>query len=226
MSFGWPSTRPTRIRPAHVGDLPIFPIADNNQVAPRISFENVVVVGLSVEPDPSVSPERLDPAEIAALYLQHAEPLRRFLLGVVRNAAVASDLLQATFAKALERGHASDAATRKAWLYRVALNEALAWKRRRATGERVQQERVQQQAAWRSEHAASDCPLIAHETVERVRAAIAALPAEQASVVRMRIYEDMTFAEIAERTGVPLGTILGRMRRALAKLRDALGDEA
>ena len=44
------------------------------------------------------------------------------------------------------------------------------------------------------------------------------LPVEQRRVIRMRIYEDKTFAVIAEELGAPLGTVLTRMRLALRKL--------
>jgi RNA polymerase sigma-70 factor (ECF subfamily) len=43
-------------------------------------------------------------------------------------------------------------------------------------------------------------------------------------VVRKRIYEDKTFRVIAEEMGAPLGTVLTRMRSALAKLRKRLSD--
>jgi RNA polymerase sigma-70 factor (ECF subfamily) len=58
-----------------------------------------------------------------------------------------------------------------------------------------------------------------------VRKAVEALPAEQREVVRLRIDEEKTFAEIAALTGKPLGTILTRMRLATKKLADALRGE-
>ncbi len=57
---------------------------------------------------------------------------------------------------------------------------------------------------------------------ERVRAAVATLPPEQQQVVEMAYFAGLTQAEIAERVGIPLGTVKGRMRLAVAKLRDAL----
>ena len=61
--------------------------------------------------------------------------------------------------------------------------------------------------------------LVRAETIQLVRRAIRELPAEQQQVVRMRIYENKTFAVIAAELGIPLGTALGRMRTALIKLR-------
>jgi len=63
------------------------------------------------------------------------------------------------------------------------------------------------------------------EMAARVREALDELPAEQRQVVRMRVYEDKTFARIAEETNTPLGTVLTRMRLALKKLESRLGPQ-
>ena len=55
-----------------------------------------------------------------------------------------------------------------------------------------------------------------------VRKALGELPPEQSKVVWARMYEDKTFAQIAEESGLPLGTVLTRMRLALGKLRRTL----
>ncbi|MBW8883235.1 MAG: hypothetical protein JF612_00360, partial [Planctomycetia bacterium] len=46
----------------------------------------------------------LDSSIVAALYVEHGEELRRFLLGILRDAQLTSDVLQATFVKMVERG--------------------------------------------------------------------------------------------------------------------------
>ena len=71
---------------------------------------------------PDSSP--IDPSVVAALYVQHGEELRRFLLGILRDAQLASDVLQATFAKMVERGHETQAATRKGRSVSIAKDEA------------------------------------------------------------------------------------------------------
>lgn len=162
---------------------------------------------------------KLDPSLVAALYVDHGEELRRFLLGLLRDSQLAADVLQATFTKMVERGHETREESRKAWLFRVAYHEAMAWRRRQAVGDRI----VRKVA--RSENglsAAADEPLIRLEAVEGVRAAMEELPADQRQIVRMRIYEEKTFAVIAEELNIPLGTALGRMRAALIKLRGRL----
>ena len=160
---------------------------------------------------------KLDSAVVAALFEQYSDELLRFLVGVLRDHQLASDALQAAFTKMIERGHETSEESRKAWLFRVAYNQALAVRRRQKTGRNVL-ERV----AWSTDLYQSDDFLIRSESVAQVRAAIDELPPEQRCIVRMRIYEEKTFAVIADELKIPLGTALGRMRAALAKLRSWL----
>jgi RNA polymerase sigma-70 factor (ECF subfamily) len=60
------------------------------------------------------------------------------------------------------------------------------------------------------------------ERRERVQAALAALPAEQREAVSLAYLEGLSHSEIAERLGVPLGTVKSRMRIAYQKIRHAL----
>jgi len=166
---------------------------------------------------------RIDPAVVAALYLEHGEELRRFLHGLLRDAQLANDVLQAAFTRLVEVGHTTREESRKAWLFRVAYHEAMAVRRRENTGDRVVR-----RLAWSRDAAgqASDEPLLRIESVELVREALAELPPDQQRVVKMRIYEEKTFAVIAAELKIPLGTALGRMRDALAKLRTKLSPHA
>jgi RNA polymerase sigma-70 factor, ECF subfamily len=65
-------------------------------------------------------------------------------------------------------------------------------------------------------------------SAEEVRAAVDALPAEQRNAIELAYFNGRTYREIAGITGVPQGTVNGRMRLALVKLREALahGDAA
>lgn len=164
---------------------------------------------------------KIDSAVVAALLREHEDELRRFLTGVLRDSQLAGDAMQAALTKLVELGHTTEEETRKAWLFRVAFNEAMLLKRKEATGNRVL-ERV----AWTqsNEAARPEERLIRSETVEGVREALQQLPAEQAQIVRMRIYEEKTFAAIAEELKIPLGTALGRMRSAMKKLRSKLDE--
>lgn len=165
---------------------------------------------------------QLDPADVAQLYAQYAAELKAFLTGVLRNADWASEALQSTFVKAAEAGHTADPRTIKGWLFRVAYNEAMLLRRRQAVDHRATRK-----VAWQSnpESAAVDSDVLRQEVVERVRRGLETLPPDQRTVVRLRIYEDKTFAEIAEELGIPLGTVVTRMRAALQKLNRELGEQ-
>lgn len=165
---------------------------------------------------------RIDPALVAGLYLEHAEELRAFLIGVLRSGELASEVLQATFAKAVESGHTAREESLKGWLFRVAYNEAMLVRRR----QQLQGKSIRKLAWGRPEQQKTpDDHLTRWETVARVRKALDELPPEQQQVVRMRIYDEKTFAAIADELNVPLGTVLTRMRLALGKLATHLRSE-
>jgi RNA polymerase sigma-70 factor, ECF subfamily len=63
---------------------------------------------------------------------------------------------------------------------------------------------------------------IAAETAEQVRAAMAALPDNQAQIVRLAFFAEKPHAEIARELNIPLGTVKSRVRLALARLRGLL----
>lgn len=185
---------------------------------------------MNERPQPGVRQERcvsaaeegnLDPSIVAALYVEHAQELQRFLLGLLRDAQLAADVLQATFVKLAQRGHETREESRKAWLFRVAYHEAMAVRRREGVGDKVLR-----RVAWHSNGAAgpADEPLLRIEAVQAVQEALEKLPPEQRQVVRMRIYEEKTFAVIAKELKIPLGTALARMRAATIKLRVSLAE--
>ncbi len=171
---------------------------------------------------PTADETRLDPADVARLYLEHGEQLRRFIQGVLHDSQLTQDVLQVTFARMVERGHATREESRKSWLFRVAYNEALAVRRRAAVGGRVLEQLAR---GANSAAAAADEAALKYERVQAVKRALDRLPAAQRQVVRLRIYEEKTFAEIAELLDIPLGTALGRMRAALEKLRRLLAED-
>jgi RNA polymerase sigma factor (sigma-70 family) len=172
---------------------------------------------------------KIDPQVVAALYLDHADALRRFVMGVLGDAEAAADVLHATFAKLVELGHTVREEGYKSWLFTVAYNEAMAIRRRR-TVEANATRRIAADASAELETRGSqkgqsaEEHLIRWETVQQVRVAIENLPPEQREIVRLRLAEQKKFSEIAEQLQLPLGTVLSRMQLALAKLRKQLRD--
>lgn len=176
------------------------------------------------------SEEQFDPAGGSAWFAEFAGELRAFLLGVLRNDDLAGEALQATWVKAVEQGNSARTETRKGWLFRVAMNEALVLKRRAKIQEKSFRVLAQNDARRHESPGGSvtrnESPegfVLQSETVEQVRLALNDLPVEQGYVVRMRIYENKTFAAIADELNVPLGTVLTRMRLAMQKLQQRLG---
>lgn len=167
----------------------------------------------------SADGSRIDPATVESLFREYGEELQAFLQGVLRDPQAVNDAFQNTFAKMSEKGHEVRPESRKAWLFRVAFNEAMLLRRKSSTGERVLR-----RVAWTKEEleSPSDVRLIRHEECARVRAALDELPKDQQQVVRMKIYEEKTFAVIAAELKIPLGTALARMRAGLEKMRRKL----
>jgi RNA polymerase sigma-70 factor, ECF subfamily len=160
---------------------------------------------------------RLEPAVVAAFYNKHADELQRFLFGLLRDWQLVQDVLQTSFTRLMEQGHTSQESSRKAWLFRVAYHEAMLSKRKAGVHDRA----LRRIADGLSELAPDD-QLVRRETVEAVREGLQRLTPVQREVVQKRIYEGMTFAEIAQELDAPLGTVLGRMHSALRKLREGL----
>jgi len=165
----------------------------------------------------STPEKRLDSDEVAALYQQYETELRRFLWGVLKDPNLVEDTLQSSFKTLVEQGHNSQIETRKAWLFRVAYHEALSLKRQ----QKVQKQAFEQLQANVPSVESADW-LEQKETALAVRMAIESLSPELQQVLHLRIYEERTFAEIAQQLKIPLGTALGRMRNALTKLKQKL----
>lgn len=159
----------------------------------------------------------------AALYREHEQRLRRFVYGVVRDRMAADDIVQTTFSKAIQASADVDPAAWKSWLYRVAFNEAISWKRRVAVDRKATARLGEMQRGQTTEK--PNEPLATAETVEQVRRALQSLPARQRQVVLARIYDDKKFIEIAGELKTPLPTVLTWMRRALERLRRTLDRE-
>ena len=61
--------------------------------------------------------------------------------------------------------------------------------------------------------------MIRNQMIDKIRVLIEQLPADQKAVLKMRMYEELSFQEIADKTNVSINTALGRMRYALINIR-------
>ena len=166
-------------------------------------------------------------ADVLARWVrEHGGVVRAFLLGLVRRADVADDLLQDVFRRAWQaRGSYQEQGRERAYLLRIA--DRLVCDRGRRMGVEVN---VDEQAWQQLEpETGKDSPLDAmarHETSGELTAALAALSAPQRRVLLLRYFSDMDFATIAQQMEIPLNTALSHARRGLLALRKQLTEKA
>lgn len=157
------------------------------------------------------------------LVLRYHEPLSRYLRRLTGQVQAAEDLQQQTWLSVLEHIEKFDPSSAvggfKAWLFRIATNKTNdLW---RAKGrERAAHVELQQTAE-------SIVPDAGHriqgmEDEAALRDAISRLPEAQRQVLLLRYYSGLKFVEIAEILGCPLNTALGRMHKAMLKLKELM----
>ncbi|MEM6562462.1 MAG: RNA polymerase sigma factor, partial [Planctomycetota bacterium] len=108
----------------------------------------------------------------------------------------------------------------KAWLFRIASNKAYDIHRRGKRDRRATANLRLVRELTEADHASA--AVESSEDADRLHAAIDTLPDAQKQVVMLRYYSGLKFVEIAEMLGCPLNTALGRMHKAIKKLRGAL----
>ena len=146
--------------------------------------------------------------------------LRRFALGLTGSEDEADDLVQAACERAISRLDQWQAGPRiDSWLYRIA--QTIHIDRRRREGRRngyAASVRAVQGGEYDGEQAVH-----AHMTLNAVRRALAALPAEQQVVVTLICVEGYSYREASETLGLPLGTVTSRLVRGRMTLCRLLG---
>ena len=165
---------------------------------------------------------------------RHQERIFGYLMGMVRDRSIASDLFQETFLRAIQamnrkRGSYEQQGRWLARVMRIARNAALDHLRSRKKWQDVgSDDNDQGSTFWDrlpDEAPDADALLSRSDLWKEVEAAIEQLPPEQREVVVMRHQSELTFREIAELTGVSINTALGRMRYALINLRKLMEPE-
>ena len=142
------------------------------------------------------------------------------------NAADAEEAAQDGFVKAQRAlGRFRRGAPLRPWLLRIVANEAR--NRRRSAGRR---ERLVLLAAAESRPGdavpSPEAALVAREDQERLLAAVELLPDGHRDAIACRYFLDLSEEETAAALGVRRGTVKSRLARALARLRESLGEEA
>jgi len=160
--------------------------------------------------------QRGDDQAMAILFDRYSKIVYSVALRVLRDAASAEDILQEIFMQ-IWRNPNTFVATRGSlggWLAVVARNRSIDTLRRRRPTEQVE---TMQLASPGNLAVESERNFM----MEKARAAISHLPAEQRKTLEMAFFDGLTHSEIAEMTGDPLGTVKTRIRSALLTLRKA-----
>lgn len=139
-----------------------------------------------------------------------------------RNRALADDLVQDTLAKALDRhGQLRDPEALHAWLCSILAN---GWHDQlRGSRDTLDIDAIDEQELPAHGCPGEDC--LQNEIVRRVRQAVGQLPAGQREVVTLVDLEEFSYAEVATILEIPIGTVMSRLSRARATLRDSLREQ-
>ncbi len=157
--------------------------------------------------------------QLQHLYDAHAQALYAFLLNFTRDEADTRDLLQEVFVKlARQPGLLDGVLEERAFLIRLAHNAAIDLIRRRSARERSHDQLAAESVALFAASADADEQAFR----DALAAALAELPPEQRAVVHLKLWEDLTFEEIAGVLGIPPNTAASRYRYGLDKLRACL----
>ncbi len=170
-----------------------------------------------------------DESALKALILRHEQKIFTYILTSVKNRELAEDLFQDTFIKVintLRAGAYKDEGKFAQWVMRIANNLKIDYFRK-----------AQRMPAYESngefdifdtlgvEDPSVEQKMIQEQIYSDIQDLLQYLPEEQREVLEMRIYQDISFKEIAELTNVSINTALGRMRYALINLRKLVAEK-
>jgi RNA polymerase sigma-70 factor (ECF subfamily) len=167
--------------------------------------------------------QKRDPHALAELYDRYGRLAYSLILRVVRDGAIAEDLVQETFLRVWNRVQGFDAERGSIgpWLLAVARNRAIDYLRSAGGRERnaLEFEETDHPALYTDmEH-----DLLVSDGARRVKAAMERLPSNHRQVIELAYFEGLSQTEMAERMGQPLGTVKTWVRTALQSLREDLG---
>jgi RNA polymerase sigma-70 factor (ECF subfamily) len=169
--------------------------------------------------------QRGDARAFEAIYDRHGTAAFSLAYRIAGNRAAAEDIVQEAFLSVWRSSvrYSPERGNLRSWLLSVVHNRAIDALRRSVahTRKEVDAEGVEERVAAPE---LTDAEAFRREEAQTVRFAMDQLPAEQLKVVELAYFGGFTHSQIAEMLGMPLGTVKGRMRLALEKMRDGLGE--
>lgn len=148
--------------------------------------------------------------------LDDAYTLAYFLM---RDKADAEDAVQECYRRALRHFDNWRGPAIKPWLLAIVRNVCYSELARRGRREAPADcERLAEQSFWQEPQVLPDSEMVNRQQGAAIRQLVDSLPAQFREVIVLRGFEDMSYREIAEVAGVPLGTVMSRLARARALL--------
>jgi RNA polymerase sigma-70 factor, ECF subfamily len=167
--------------------------------------------------------QRRDPQALAELYDRYGKLAYSLVLRVVRDQAIAEDLVQETFLRVWNRVNSvdSDKGSIGPWLLAIARNRAIDYLRSSAGRERkaVELDEIDHAPLYREMEAG----ILISDQARRVKLAMDKLAPNYRTVMELAYFEGLSQSEMAAKMGQPLGTIKTWVRTALQSLREDLG---
>jgi RNA polymerase sigma-70 factor (ECF subfamily) len=152
--------------------------------------------------------------EFASFWEQTRDRVRAYMFCACSNGSDADDLAQECFLRALRNwGRFEGKGSRQAWLFAIARNTQVDWLRKRKRHARL---------ADSDACAHRGMPQIARDDVEMVWKTVSNLGPEYREVIHLRFAADLSYVEIAEMLGVPIGTVRSRLHRGLKAVRESI----
>ncbi|MEP6955561.1 MAG: sigma-70 family RNA polymerase sigma factor [Chthoniobacterales bacterium] len=168
-----------------------------------------------------------DAEAFSALYDRMGRPLFAMAFQILGDAGDAEDALQDSCLQIWKRASSYDASRSSVFSWAVMMTRSKAIDRLRARGRRQRVVAGSTDENPETLNLASEADDAADTSVKtdeaaRVRSALGRLTSDQRRSIELAFFSDLTHAEIAERSGEPLGTVKARIRRGLLRLRDGL----
>lgn len=165
-------------------------------------------------------------AALEELFKRHKNRVFSFIISKVRDRDLADDIFQDAFFKAitsLKKGKYNEEGKFLPWLMRISHNLVIdhfrKLKRMPVAGKSKQYEDFDIFDVISNDDQNKEQNMMESEQIDLLRSLIDGLPENQKEVLIMRHYQDLSFKEISEKTGVSINTALGRMRYALINVR-------
>ncbi len=162
-----------------------------------------------------------DRAALQEVYRRTSSKLYGVCLRIFPDRDDAEDALQDAYINVWQKAAQFDPARASPITWLVALTRNKAIDRLRASGRRIAAP-IEAAGEIADDRPDAEACLIEAEADERILACIQMLDKSDATLIRTAFFEGSTYADIAERASMPLGTVKSRIRRALLKLRSCL----